>query len=78
MRDCSPPWCSLSRLLSPWTKHLLCRRLAWVAGQQLRWPLHDIAITKTVWCMAYKRGVGGGGGGGGGRIWRISRAVVVQ
>ena len=23
------------------------------------WPLHDIAITNIVWCMAHKRGVGG-------------------
>jgi len=23
------------------------------------WPLHDIAITNIVWCMAYTRGVGG-------------------
>jgi len=26
------------------------------------WPLHDIAITNIVWCMAYNRGVGGVGG----------------
>jgi len=25
------------------------------------WPLHDIAITNILWCMAYKRGFGGGG-----------------
>jgi len=24
------------------------------------WPLHDIAITNIVWCIAHKRGVGGG------------------
>jgi len=24
------------------------------------WPLHDIAITNIVWCMAYKGSVGGG------------------
>jgi len=24
------------------------------------WPLHDIAIANIVWCMAYKRRVGGG------------------
>jgi len=29
----------------------------WGAGL---WPLHGIAITNVVWCMAYKRGVGGG------------------
>jgi len=29
------------------------------------WPVHNIAITNSVWCMAYK---GGGGGGGGGYI----------
>jgi len=23
------------------------------------WPLHGIAITNIVWCMAYKSGVGG-------------------
>ena len=23
------------------------------------WTLHDIAITNIVWCIAYKRGVGG-------------------
>ena len=23
------------------------------------WPLHDIAVSNFVWCMAYKRGVGG-------------------
>ena len=26
---------------------------------KLAWPLHDIAITNIVWCMAYKGGVGG-------------------
>jgi len=25
------------------------------------WPLHDIAITNRVWCLAHTRGVGGGG-----------------
>jgi len=25
------------------------------------WPLHDIATTNIVWCMAYGRGGGGGG-----------------
>jgi len=25
-----------------------------------RWPLQDIADTNCVWCMAFKRGVGGG------------------
>jgi len=25
------------------------------------WPLHDIAITNIVWCMAYNGGIGGGG-----------------
>ena len=25
------------------------------------WPKHDIAITNIVWCMPYKRRVGGGG-----------------
>jgi len=24
------------------------------------WPLHEIASTNIVWCMAYKRRVGGG------------------
>jgi len=37
------------------------------------WPLHDIGITNIVWCMAYKRGVGGGG-----RILRNGRAIVVH
>ena len=37
------------------------------------WPSHDIAITNIVWCMAYKRGVGGGH-----RIWCNRRAVVLQ
>jgi len=26
----------------------------------LAWPLHDIAITNIVWCVAHERGVGGG------------------
>ena len=30
---------------------------AWL---RITWPSHDIAITNIVWCMAYKRGVGGG------------------
>jgi len=33
-------------------------------------PLHDVVITNTVWCMAYKWEVGGGGG----RILPSSRA----
>jgi len=37
--------------------------LAYLAGfEQGRvtgWPLHDIAITNMVWCMAYEWGVGG-------------------
>ena len=32
------------------------------------WPLHDIAITNSLWRMVYKEGVGGGG-----RILRNSR-----
>jgi len=36
------------------------------------WPLHDIAITNIVWCMAYKGSVGGG------RILRNGRAIVLQ
>jgi len=36
------------------------------------WPLHDIAITNIVWCMAQKGGVGGG------RILRNGRAIVLQ
>jgi len=36
------------------------------------WPLHDIAITKSVGCMAQKRGFGGG------RILRDGRAKVLQ
>jgi len=35
---------------------------------------HNIAITDTVWCIAYKGRVGGGGGGGGG----VLCATVVQ
>jgi len=27
---------------------------------KVSWPLHDIAITNSVWCTAYTRGVGGG------------------
>ena len=38
------------------------------------WPLHDTAITNTVWCVAYNRGVEGGGG----RILRTSHAIVWQ
>ena len=37
------------------------------------WPLQDIAITNTVWCIAYA-----GGGSGGGHILRNSRAIVLQ
>jgi len=37
------------------------------------WPLHDIAITNIVWCIALKGGVGGGG-----RILRNDRATVLQ
>jgi len=36
------------------------------------WPLHDILVTNSVWCMAYKRGVWGG------RILPNSRAIVLQ
>jgi len=25
------------------------------------WPLHEIATTNTVWCLAYEKGGGGGG-----------------
>jgi len=38
-----------------------------------RWPLHDIATTNIVWCMAYARGLGGGGA-----YMRNSRAIVLQ
>jgi len=27
---------------------------------KVNWPLHNIAITNIVWCIAYTRGVGGG------------------
>jgi len=37
------------------------------------WPLHDIAMTNIVWCMAYTTGVGGGG-----PMLRNSRAIGVQ
>jgi len=30
-----------------------------VSAGLAHWPLHDIAITNIVWCMAYKRGVRG-------------------
>jgi len=33
------------------------------------WPLHNIAITNSVWCIAYKRRVG---------EWGVPCAVVVQ
>ena len=36
------------------------------------WPLHDIAITNIVWCMAEK------GGSVGGCILRNGRAIVLQ
>jgi len=29
-------------------------------GSAADWPLHNIAITNIVWCIAYKPGVGGG------------------
>ena len=27
------------------------------------WPLHDIPVSNIVWCLTFKRGVGGGGVG---------------
>jgi len=36
------------------------------------WPSHEIAITNSAWCMAYKGGVGGG------RILRNSNAIVLR
>jgi len=36
-------------------------------------PLHDIAITDIVWCLAFTGGVGGGG-----RISRNGNAIVLQ
>ena len=30
------------------------------AHERESWPLHDIAITNIVWCIAYKGRVGGG------------------
>jgi len=41
-------------------------------GETKTWPLHNIAITNIVWCMAYNRGVGGG------RILSNGRAMVLQ
>jgi len=32
-------------------------------GRANGWPLHDIAITNILWCMALRGGVGWGGGG---------------
>jgi len=34
-------------------------RLTRIGNGVKHWLLHDIAIANTVWCMAYKRGVGG-------------------
>jgi len=46
-RKCGhPPW--------PWPGHGCVRGTGW--------PLHDIVIANIVWCMAYKREVGGGVG----------------
>jgi len=39
----------------------------------LGWPLHDIVINNMLWCIKYKRGLGGGG-----RILPSSRALVFQ
>jgi len=36
-------------------------RFAFVLRCFATWPLHDIAITDIVWCMASKGGFGGGG-----------------
>ena len=38
-----------------------CRKLTRPQNPGAAWPLQDIAIANIVWCMAYKRGVGGGG-----------------
>jgi len=35
------------------------KRALCLAGSPMSWPLHDIAITNIVWCMAYTRGSGG-------------------
>jgi len=44
---------------SPTPKTLCGLTRAGGLGCALVWPLHDIAITNVLWCMAYTRGVGG-------------------
>jgi len=49
------------------------QRIGAIANKEEVQSLNDIVITNSVWCMAYKREVGGGG-----RILPNSRAIILH